>query len=237
MALNFIKSKVLENTKLNYKFHRIRFELSEEADFIFKPGQFVVVKVSDGIFRSYSVASLPEQLPTWEIFIDITPDGPGCRFLKNLKKGAVIETTTPRGIFTLGDANVKHHILTATGCGLASILPMTETVLNRKDGSRVHLLWGLRFEKDIVPIQQEILDRWTKQYPNFSYDIVLSKPEGKWDGKTGHTTNYIVDLVKTLSPDLASVYLCGNQGLVTDVKEALQNIDFPEERLYFERYY
>lgn len=236
MAVSFFKSEVIGNKKLNYKFNHLRFKLADiqKDQFSFSAGQFVIVKVTDSLSQSYSVASMPEQLPCWEILVDITPDGPGCRFLKNLKPGDIIETTAPRGVFTLANS-AENHILTATGCGFASTWPMAKTLLVKQGRKRVHLFWGLRHERDIV--YQNLLDKWQKDYPNFQYELILSHPEGKWAGKVGYTTTHVIELAKKLPANKTNIYLCGNQGLVNDVKEALQKIDFPEERLYFERYY
>ena len=82
----FFKHDVVSNIKLNSKFNSIKFK-SESKSFIFKTGQFVAVKVNKNIFRLYSIASEPEDLPYWNMFIDITPGGPGTTYLKSLKKG------------------------------------------------------------------------------------------------------------------------------------------------------
>ena len=56
-----MKSFVIENRVLNSKFRLIKFKLNDGI-WHFRPGQFVVIKITDKIFRDYSIASLPEQL-------------------------------------------------------------------------------------------------------------------------------------------------------------------------------
>lgn len=230
---NLLKSTVIKNTPLNYKFHHLIFE-SHEPDFIFKTGQFTALKVGDNIFRSYSVASTPHRLPTWEMFVDITPGGPGTTYIRNLNPGDVIETTKPVGIFTLA-SNAKNYILGATGCGLASIKPMIEELLSKNSDTNVELFWGLRFEKDIV--LEDSLKTLQEKYPNFRYRISLSKPEINWSGKTGYITQHIAEVIENELAGETEVYLCGNTGLIADTKEVLQKINFPTDKIYFEKYY
>lgn len=229
---NFLQSKVIANKKLTDKFHHLRFELQGEP-FAFRSGQFVVVKVGENLYRSYSVASTPQTLPHWEIVIDTSPDGPGSRYFGSLKEGEVVQTTTPRGIFTLEDDGAECMVLGATGCGIASIKPMTEELLN-KSGQEIYLLWGLRFEEDLFFI--DLLESWKEKYPNFHYEVVLSKPGGGWSGKKGHITEHLEEYLKGQYPKKISVYLCGSGEMIKDVQDACERLQFPCDRIYFEKY-
>ncbi len=234
MAIKFVKSEVLENNVLNYKFHLLRFKLKGNIKaFQFKPGQFILVKIEEKLFRAYSIASSPKELPIWELLIDITPDGPGCRYLKNLKPGDTIETSTPKGIFALEEDGSKNIIMGATGCGLASIKPIVEEIL--EEGKNMYLYWGLRHEEDIF--DRSFLENWKSVNPNFQYEIILSKPKEAQTGKTGHINSHMVEHIKSLPPELTSVYLCGNNEMIAEVKSKLLEMDFPQERIYFERHY
>lgn len=234
MAIKFVSSEVLENKTLNYKFHLLRFKLlGNKKAFLFKPGQFILVKVEDSLFRAYSIASSPRQLPNWEILIDITPNGPGCKYLKSLKPGDIIETSTPKGIFALEKDGSKNIIMGATGCGLASIKPIVEEILD--EGKNMYLYWGLRHEEDIF--DKSFLENWKSSNPNFEYEIVLSKPKGVPAGKTGHINSHMIEHIKSLPPELTSVYLCGNNEMIAEVKSRLAEMNFPQERVYFERHY
>lgn len=235
MAIKFVQSEVLENLPLNYKFHLLRFKLKGKdiKSFSFKAGQFILVAVGGSLYRAYSIASPPKQLPYWEILIDITPNGPGCKHLKGLKMGDTIKTSTPKGIFALESDGASNIIMGATGCGLASIKPIVESILEQ--GKNIHFFWGLRHEEDIF--DSGFLENWKKLSPTFQYEIILSKPENGWTGKTGHINSHMVKHIKCLPHQKTSVYLCGNSKMIADVKSLLDGIDFPKERVYFERHY
>lgn len=233
MPTIFLTSKVISNKKLNDKFHLLLFALEDNQIFDFKPGQFTILKIDSDIYRSYSMASHPSKLPHWQILVDITPCGPGSTFLKNLKSGQVIQHSTAKGIFTLPKKPTYYNIMAATGCGLASIIPMIEDLL-LKNKQKVFLFWGLRYKKDLCLLDwlQSLTDN-----RNFSYQIVLSEPPASWYGTIGHLTTPLVRFASTIPLEKLSAYLCGNQSMITDVKDALQKIIFDKKRVYFERCY
>lgn len=234
MSITLYKSKVLHNNQLTDKFRFIQLQLQDDVDFSFHAGQFVTIKVGDKIFRSYSISSLSNKLPTWEMLIDISPQGPGTKYLGSLKSGDVIVSTSPRGIFYLQDNPTPSVIMGATGCGIASIKPVMEELLTKNPQHKINLFWGLRFAADIF--LKNLFDGWQKLYPNFSYQIILSKPDDTWSGPTGHITEHLVTFVKGTNQD-GSIYICGNNDMITDVKKALGRINFPQSQIISEKHY
>ncbi len=234
MKTKFYKSQVIENQKLNYKFRHLRFKLKDKG-FSFKAGQFLIIKISESVFRPYSIASIPKNLPYWELLIDISPAGPGSQFLKKLKPGEIVETSSAKGNLTLKDDKSNNLIFVATGCGLASIKPIIEELLNRKSQKKIYLFWGLRYQKDIF--YQKLLEKWKKEQSNFHYEIILSQPENGWPGKKGHVNKHALKLIKNLPLTKTSCYLCGNQKMIEELRLGLMRIGFPENKIYFEKYF
>ncbi len=239
----FFSSIVLENKKLNDKFHHLRLR-AENPDFQFKTGQFTVLKIDSLTYRSYSISSTPQKLPLWEMFVDVTPQGPGTRYLESLKPGQAIETSRPAGNFIITQKAPRNIIFGATGCGIASIKPLIEQLLtqpaspakqNEQPAIHIQLFWGLRHIKDIV--WQENFKQWAKDHPSFHYQIYLSRPEGPWDGKTGHINTGLLTLTKTLLPLQTAVYLCGSLEMITDITEQLSVAGFPDKQIFFEHYF
>ena len=209
-----MKSFVIENRVLNSKFRLIKFKLNDGI-WHFRPGQFVVIKITDKIFRDYSIASLPEQLPFWETILDVTPNGLGCKYLSRLKSGDTIETSAPLGTFILNPA-FKNYLMVATGSGIASIKPMVEE-LSKNKKNNINFLWGLRYEEDIF--YRDLFEK----------NIVLSKPNAEWKGKIGHVTSYLT------KADAA--YLCGNQSMISGVIKALKALGLSSQKIYSEKYF
>ncbi|MCJ7805525.1 FAD-dependent oxidoreductase [Patescibacteria group bacterium] len=228
----FSEHEVISNKVLNGKFNLIKLK-SKNRDFKYKVGQFVTIKVKDNIFRCYSIASLPEELPFWDIFVDISPGGPGTTYLKSIKKGQVIKTLNPRGNFLL-NKRLDNHIFAATGCGIAPFLPMIKELLKSKD-KKIFFLWGLRFKKDIV--LEDLLKSYAKANRNFSFKIILSKPEKDWKGETGHINNTISKIAKGFSYSNTGIYLSGSGEFIKESESLLLNEKFPLKRIFVEACY
>lgn len=228
----FFKHKVLSNKKLNKKFNLIKLE-SKNKNFSFRTGQFVAVKTRNGVFRLYSIASEPGDLPLWNIFVDITPGGPGTTYLKFLRTGDVVETLAPKGQFILSN-KMNNYIFGATGCGIAPFIPMINELLKNKN-KRISLIWGLRFREDIS--LSEMLDSLCKKYPNFSYEIILSKSDKKWQGRSGHVTSPILEKAINYGPTKTGIYLSGSREFVKETTDILNKENFPMKKIYFETCY
>lgn len=230
----FIKHEVVSNIKLNEKFNLVKLQTKNKR-FNFKAGQFITLKINNTVYRCYSIYSTPDILPIWQMFVDITPQGPGTIYISKLKKGDVVETSLPTGEFVYKKDGSKNIILAGTGCGIAPLFPILQKGLIDKQINKILLLWGLRHKSDIV-IENE-LKQLSKDNKKFQYDIILSQAEEKWKGNTGHIQKHIVNNLKTLTPKETSVYLSGNGEFV---KESLNTFEIMKPSLaqvYFEKCY
>lgn len=224
--------EVISNKALNGKFNLIRFK-SKSSGFSFKIGQFTVVKVNNSVFRCYSFASTPDELPCWDIFVDITPGGPGTTYLKSLKPGQVIETLPASGHLEL-NRKLKRFVFGATGCGIAPFLPMFKQLTGDKN-NQIYLYWGLRSESDIALIK--LLESYSKFNANFHFEIVLSKPSDYWKGKAGYVTEHILNLIDKLSTNDTGIFLSGSSKFTEEASSLLLKLKFSDEMIFKESCY
>lgn len=234
MAGNFLQSEVIDNQKFNSKFNLIRLKAKDSA-FKFEAGQFTVIKIDDTVSRAYSIVSLPQTLPYWEIFVDITPGGPGTTMIKKLKPGDIIHTSQPRGTFKVEKDGAKKILMGATGCGMAAIKPVLEELLNDKERQSIQLFWGLRHEEEICFLEH--LKKLQEIYPHFNYEIVISKPQNGWTGKTGHITSHLDQALQNHTPGEIGLYLCGNSEMIKETIQLSEPKGLTLENIYFERHY
>lgn len=220
-----LRSVVIKNKKLSNKFHIISFKF-ESRIANFEPGQFLTLKVSKGIFRCYSIFSLPKDLPNWQVFVDITPGGPGTTYLKNLKKGDIVHTSNPTGFFTKREDDTENIIMASTGCGLAPLKSIIESILFKKNNGNknIYLLWGLKSDDKFV--LKEKLDKWS-QNKNFHYLFCFSHD----------ITKKLQNLLLKLPKNKTSVYLSGNGSFIQESTKELRESGVLEEHIYFEQCY
>jgi len=231
--MKHFRSKVINNIKLNSRYYHIFFKVLD-SNFIFKAGQYTLVKINGKTYRPYSIASTPKKLPFWEIILDASPGGIGSTYLKNLKKEAVIRTLKPSGTLYFNNDNSNNIITITSGCGIASIKSIIEDVLENKQTS-IYLLWGLRNKKDIFLTKE--FTKWKKHNPKFSWQISLSHPTKNYVGKKGYVHKHLSGLLKSTNYSNTSLYLCGSKEMINKSHDILKQINFPLEKVYFEKYY
>lgn len=204
----------------------------------YRAGQYLSLLVSaEGQRRSYSLASWPTR-PELELVVDTSPMGIGSRYILGLKPGEEVSILFPMGRFTLEDTvagkNVNKLFFIGTGSGIVPLRSLVHSLLEEKRvKNEIHLHWGMRYETDLFWLD-EFADL-EKKYPNFKPNIVLSKPEATWQGCRGHVNDCLVSHYQSWGEEAA--FLCGNQGMITEVAELLEEKGLSHDRIYFEKFY
>lgn len=223
-------SKVIKHELISPKIYLTTLELIEPEEIEFLAGQYISLDVGRGQRRSYSIASVPAIKNEIDLLVDVSPQGPGSEFFKNLKIGDRVEFKAPLGKFVLetGDGD---YLFLATGTGLAPFMAMIPVLLE-KISTQVNFLLGFRFLEDIF--YEKELSSLKEKYPNFDYKICLSKPSESWSELKGHLTEYLEDFTPNHE---TNVYLCGNKAMVDEARIKLRGLGVPEENVHFEQYY
>ena len=206
--------------------------------FPFKAGQFVSIKFPSEKpphFRAYSIAcrSYPDAR-TVQSCIKRIEGGPASSYICSLSEGDTVELKGPSGVFLADQPQVAMYYFITTGTGIAPLKAMIEdTLLNRGDTTTpIFLVFGFRSERDIF--YKADFDRLQAQFPNFTYEITLSKPSPEWTGTRGRVTAYLdTHLTDPLSKHY---YLCGLGEMVKDVRLSLSELGVPKTQIHYERY-
>lgn len=228
----FKTAKVLKHINLASTYHY--FELETNEPLIFKPGQYISVKVASDRINCYSIAGSinPNQ---FNLLVDISPGGPGSQFFEKLAVGDQMLYLGPFGIFTLDLTDEASKLLfLATGSGLAPLKCMIEHLLYKeKSQLPINLYLGLTSPQDLFC--KDYLQNLAQQYPNFHYKIVIWKGDQSWQGESGFITTSLEQSLADASG--GSAYLCGNQEMIADATKILLKKKMPKERIYTEKYF
>lgn len=230
-TLMFKIAKALGCRILAGKFHYFIFET--ETPIIYKPGQYISIKVASNRINCYSIAT-NEGGNKFGLLVDTSPGGPGSKYFENLKAGDKISFLGPFGTFIFKPNNdTKHILFLGTGSGCAPLRCMIDNLLKVKHVQTPMTLYlGLRYNTDIF--WQEYFDKLSKDYPNFKFVLTISKPDAGWQGKTGHVT----DLVGQDFSDAANLtaYLCGNISMIEEATNILTSRGLAQEKIYTEKF-
>ena len=233
------KARVAENKILASKFQNLHLELVQPDRISFEAGQYLLMKIPnvEGM-KQYSIVSAPSMDHGVELLVDIAPQGLGSKYLQNLRPGDGVEFMAPAGRFVMDKSGGEQELwFVATGSGISSIKGMiVDLLVDKQDTRPMWLSWGLRYPEDVFWFSD--FAQMAEEYDNFTFDPVLSKPGGGWKFCTGHVTECVVKhhQIRQLA-DKAGAYLCGNKGMIEEVKKVLLEKGMAEERIHHEEYY
>ena len=203
--------------------------LRTEVPVPFKAGQYITIG-KGGIERPYSIASAPYE-KLIELFIEYVLPEFGGKLTPILWEMHVGEHVSMRpkakGIFTF-QPQYHNHVMVGTVTGVApfvSILRQSE-----RDGVRGHrffVMEGASHQDEFVYDTE--LERLAAEHPGkITYIMTVSRPNAErnqsWAGPTGRVNTLVEEYLAkwSLPKDDTVVYLCGNPGMIEDVRQRLE---------------
>ena len=208
----------------------------EPTQFQFKAGQFVMLHVpqTEGkpALRAYSIASDERVQSGYRLLFKYVENGKASEFVWKLKGGETLQFTGPFGKVFFQEPPTEQIVFLNTGTGLSQHLCY---LLSKKDqfpNLRYRLLFGVRSEQDRYYEPQ--LNELQKQLSDFKWEFVLSRPSENWKGKKGYVQDFIRDYNYLEVP--TTFYLCGNGGMIKQVKELLQSQNFDMKKVWVEAF-
>jgi ferredoxin--NADP+ reductase len=194
------------------------------------------------IKRAYSIGSAPDILDELEFYIAIVPDGGLTSRLALVKEGdRIFIAPKITGTFTLDSVpEGKNLFLISTGTGLAPFVAMLKSPETLKKYSSIHILHGVRYEKDLA-YKDELID-FTQRFRNkvFYYPVVSRE---KWSGRGGHVQKIFENGEVKLNPENDHVFLCGNPAMIDSLEKLLTPLGYSEHtrrvpgNMHLERYW
>lgn len=209
----------------------------------YKSGQFLTLLVPvNGATerRSYSMCSSPVTDENLVVTVKRVPGGKVSNYLNdNLKPGAIMEVMEPMGTFFLEPkSNARRHIvLLGAGSGITPLLSIAKAVLQAETNSHVSLVYGNRNEQSII-FKEDLEQLRQKFAGRLEVVHVLSQPSAMWHGHSGRLNQSLVLKIMEKLPQLtdAEYFICGPDGMMQEMKHALQILQIPSERVHYESF-
>ena len=212
-------------------------EAFESETFPFEPGQFVTLDLPIGEkpakrWRSYSIASWPDNSNIFELIIIHKNEGPGTEYLfTRVSTGTEIVFRGPQGKFLLPPIVDRDLFLICTGTGIAPFRSMLHHLIrNNVPHKNIYLIFGTRTEKDLL--YREEFSELSKTLPHFRYVPVLSRAE--WVGEKGYVHQVYEKMVTEKKP--AYFYLCGWKKMIEEAKNNLLTLGYERKDIHYEIY-
>ena len=221
-------SKIIKETDLTWK-----FVIKTEDKFVYKPGQFVQIKIND-LVRSYSIASYSPSINSFELLIVKLDGGKMTNYLfDEAQEGDSLEINGPLGKFILPEVIEGDLLFICTGTGLAPFRSILQSiVLKNITHNKIYLIFGTRTKNDIL-CQNEMIE-FENLISNFKYVPVLSRE--KWEGEIGYVHNLYLKLIKDNVLENPTFYLCGWRDMIKEARMNLKVQGFDSKKIKLEIY-
>jgi propane monooxygenase reductase subunit len=230
-------AEVVSNESVTHDMRHLVLRLTGSEEFRFFPGQYLDIKVpGTNETRSFSMANITtKDGGLLEFVIKVYPDGLFSHYLDSqLKVGDRLELSGPFGVFTLREGNDIELVFVGGGAGMAPILSLLRSMVERGIDRKATYYYGARGRKDLC--FEEELRALENELPSFTFVPALSEPADgdDWDGETG----LITDVVKRLAGDLkgAHAYVCGPPPMVEAAMVMLAAAGVDEKRVYYDKF-
>jgi NAD(P)H-flavin reductase len=208
-----IPARVVEKEFLNAEIFRLRLVPGEAIDYF--PGQFIRLHRPDGLVRSYSLASIPQD-NILELHVRHLPDGQMTTWLKEqVDIGDSVEIEGPSGdCFYLAGNEQQGLLMIGTGSGLAPLLGIVRDALRKGHQGPIQLYHGSHQAEGLYLVNE--LKSLAMQYSNFYYTPCVSSGAPQ----DGYAMGRANDVALTNHPDLKGwkVFLCGHPDMVNNTK-------------------
>ncbi len=212
----------------------------------FSPGQFLTLLIDDNgeeVRRGFSIASSPDELPKIMLAIKKVDDGIISNYLYDkINIGDTLRSLPPMGNFTVetNPNNSRHLVMIGAGSGITPLFSQLKSVLKNEPQSKVTLHYGSRNESSVI--YKNELDEFEKSYGDrFIVHHYLTQPSEGWDGITGRIdkdkiTEYIISNDDSIGVKV-DYYLCGPEGMMKEVTEALSDKGVSSKKIHREIYH
>ena len=229
------KMKVAEIIDHTASVREIVLESTEANQFLFKAGQFVTLHVPHEpkpAMRAYSIASDDRQKTGFRLLFKFVETGVASTFVWSLKGQEILNFTGPFGRVFFKEPPTQQIVFLNTGTGLSQHYCYLMSKKELFPNLSYRMLFGVRNEKEMYYKPQ--LDALTQQMADFQYEFVLSRPSESWAGKKGYIQHFIRQF-DYLNTD-TTFYLCGNGGMIKEVKLQLEQDGFDKSKVYSEAF-
>ena len=184
----------------------------------FRAGQYVTVARRDGLARSYSIASLPED-GALDLHIRRIPNGRmSTWFHTEARKGDRVTVAGPCGeCFYVAGQQQQPLLLVGTGTGLAPLYGILRDALRQGHNGPVHLLHGALHRGGLYLVEE--LRELARNHAQFRYTPAVLRG----DVEDGFVVGALDRIIAERFPDLSGWrgFVCGDPSLVASLKKQL----------------
>ena len=223
----------------------------------YKPGQYLTIKLdvpeqSRPVIRTYSLSDYPEAKDYYRLSIkresspsQNVPPGVASNFMHDrISEGSIIPCKPPKGKFYLEVKNDTPAVLMSNGVGITPMIAMAKACARDNSQRHIWFIHGAR-NGEYHACREEMM-AVKDSYPNLHLHYRYSRPHPEDEGNY-HSQGYADKqlLADTIIPEIKSThngsseaeyFLCGSPAFMDSIRQGLQELDVPEDRVFYESF-
>jgi ferredoxin-NADP reductase len=231
MAVQEYLTQVTAIKHLTLDVIELQVQLVLPHEISYQAGQFMEFKIGTH-YRCYSLVTPPvSDNPNLTFCIKLETQGVGSDYARQLKVGDEVVMRGPKGFFVVEDFG-RPIFLVAGGVGIAPFAAIIPDLLARGFKPLVHLLFGVRSEENVFYFDR--FNHLAKQYENFHFVPILSRPQSHWPGQTGRILTYLE--IGYANHKEYQFYISGSDSLVKEVRGLLSKLGHEPKKIQTEAF-
>ncbi|MGE0174575.1 MAG: 2Fe-2S iron-sulfur cluster-binding protein [Oligoflexales bacterium] len=197
----------------------LQVRLSVPPEFKFRGGQFVNLVRTDGLLRSYSIASLPNDGAHIDVHVRRLPDGKMSSWVHDhLSTNDSLEIRGAFGeCFYAPESSEQPLLLVGTGTGIAPLYAILRDALQEDHTGPIYFFQGGRNRDGLYLVDE--LTSLTEQHPNLHYTQCLLEDDSTARVRLGDLKDLVLSDI--LLYKKARAYLCGAPEMVHLLRKRL----------------
>lgn len=213
-----LQAEVLETRFLSASVLRLR--LAPERPFSYRAGQFLNLVREDGLTRSYSLASVPEQDSFLELHVRMVAGGQMTSWLRTVTPGQRVQVRGPSGeCFYVAGRPEQPLLLAGSGTGLAPLYGIARDAIRSGHTGPVVLVHGAREPSGLYLVDE--LRELGRAQKNLQYSpCVIQDSETSEGANRPWEVAPLGAMLASRFPKLGGwrVFLCGDPDLVSALR-------------------
>jgi ring-1,2-phenylacetyl-CoA epoxidase subunit PaaE len=221
----------------------VAFAVPDElrSAFAFRQGQYLTLRTTlegEEVRRSYSICTAPHENDL-RVAIKRVDGGAFSTYANDvLRRGDTLDVMPPQGRFFVEKSTENNpiYVAFAAGSGITPIISILKNTLHEEANSRFVLFYGNRGFDHIV--FREELEALKNRYPaRLSVHHILSRESlgsDLFQGRIDEDRCKRLGQVFFQSEHVAQYFLCGPEEMIFGVKNALETMGVPAQRIKFE---
>ncbi|MFD1187936.1 2Fe-2S iron-sulfur cluster-binding protein, partial [Pontibacter rugosus] len=244
MSSPYLNLKVVEITKETVDAATIHFEHPDKKNIDYKPGQFLTLIIpveGKEIRRSYSLSSTPHESPRLSVTVKRVDGGLMSNYLLDtLQVGQEMKVMEPIGNFclTCAPSNQRHVLLFGAGSGITPLMSILKAVLREEPNSQVTLVYGNRNEASVI-FREQLQELQAKFEARLQVEYVYSQPTHDCEHRGRMNQSLVLKILerrRLAKVENAVYFMCGPEGMMEEVRHALDVLHVPADRIFRESF-